>query len=276
LFAVTFFVTTIDAKAFHGKGPMWGAQFMLMIGLPAERQALRKAFPHELSGLYGEEELAVTETYEQRQVELQEPQGPGFVKKPEPTQEVPTPAEAAPAPLMFWQKIPKELKEAVDKFKGEPMPIKNAHGVFFERLRKFDPPMPEAEAKYLAAQFYGIPEEKVSFSDKNLDLDVAKEKFETLWKVIMYQVDKEAKAEKPQVVTNQAEFTKFVAEMHKLVPPNHELYAEIDAILFPTGEKSKLPKYIERVKAVLVLLTMNGVNIPEDGQVHKWLKERGM
>jgi len=213
----------------------------------------------------------------QRQDELRTPQGPGFVKKtePEPIQEVPAPVKEAPVPQLryFWQ-IPKEIKDAVDKFAGKPIPVGNPRGVFFERLRKLDPPMTEEEAKYLAAQFYGIPEEKVSFGDKDLDLETAKEKFETLWAVIMYQVDKEAKTEKPQVATNQAEFNKFVSQMHELIPPNHELYAQINKTLFPAGKK--LPKYIERVEAVLVILTMNGIDILEDSPMHKWLQERGL
>ena len=256
------------------KGFMYNKMPSFMLAKDAASQAYQRGYPELLGGIYDEGEVMLIEGNEQRQEELSTPQGPGFVKKPEPKpQEVPT--ETAPKPLRFWwQKIPKELKEAVDKFKGESLPVKNIRGVFFERLRKLDPSMSEAEAKYLAAQFYEMPEEKISFGDKNLDLDVAKEKFETLWAVIMYQVNEEAKAEKPQVVTDQAEFNKFVSQMHELIPPTHELYPRINKTLFPAGKK--LPKYLERVKAALVLLTMNGVNIPEDNPIHKWLQERGL
>lgn len=263
------------------KGFMYNKMPSFMLAKDAASQAYQRGYPELLGGIYDEGEVMLIEGNEQRQEELSTPQGPGFVKKPEPApaQEVPAPAKATPALLFFWQKIPKEIKKDVEKFKGKSIPVANARGVFFDRLRHLDPPMTEEEAKYLAAQFYGIKEVDVSFGDKNLDLDVAKEKFETLWAIIMYQVDKEAKAEadkpqEPHVVTNQVEFNKFTAWMHELIPPSHNLYGEIHGTLFPSGKK--LPKYIERVKAALVLLMMNGVNIPEDNPIHKWLQERGL
>jgi len=257
-------------------GYMYRKMASLMIAKDAASQAYQRGYPELLGGIYGEGEVMLIEGEELHQEKLHEPQGPGFVKKPEPTQEVPAPADITPGKptSYFWPKIPKELKDAVDKFKGESLPVKNPRGVFFERLRKLDPPMAPEEAKYLAAQFYGIKEVDVSFGDKDLDLEIAKEKFETLWKVIMYQVNEEAKAEKPHVKTDQVEFNKFVTWMHELIPPGNELYPQINKTLFPGGKK--LPKYIERVKAVLVLLTMNGVNIPEDNPMHKWLQERGL
>lgn len=135
----------IKVPEFKGNSPIWRERPFHMVGVAAERVALRRAAPAELSGIYGEDELEVMDKLtpaEQAAKELGQGAAPkeGEPEKP-PQQEKPKQPSAR-------EKISKERQEVRKQYNilDDPNPIKR----FAEYMKRWS--VNEEDAKFIVGK----------------------------------------------------------------------------------------------------------------------------